>query len=226
MDYTPYPMFKSRIRWNQGEHVALIAPTGAGKTTVMRELLPMRKYSIFFGTKKRDTLYDSIIRMGYKRVESIDEIKPWDNKIILWPKHEKTIPETIAKQRARFRTALDMIASQGGWSAWFDECKYMSEMLKLQTELTFCQEQLRSNKGTNISGAQRPVWLPRSVLANASHVFLWKTTDSDDAKRLGDIGGIDKRDLMHEAKQLGKHEFIYVHTRGTESLMMRSQVGK
>jgi len=226
MEYTPYAEFKSRLRWSQGEHVALIAPTGAGKTTVMREILAYRKYSIFFGTKKQDRLYDTIVRSGYKRVETIADIKPWDDKIILWPKHERTIPATLAKQKVRFTEAMDLIAYQGGWTAWFDECKYMAEMLGLRTQLTFCQEQLRSNHGTNVSGAQRPVWLPRSVLSNASHVFLWKTTDSDDAKRLGDIGGVDKRSLMREAQTLGKHEFIYVHTRGTESIMMRSQVGR
>lgn len=224
VETVPWEQFKQRLVWRQGEHVAMIGPTGVGKTTLMRELLPLRKYSIVFGTKKRDELYRKIERSGYKRVESFSEIRPWDNKILLWPRHEATITATLNKQRERFRSALDSVANQGGWSVWFDECKYMAEMLGLGRQLTFCQEQLRSNGGTNVSGAQRPVWLPRSVLANASHVYLWRTTDRDDAKRLADMGGIDSRALMREAMTLGKHEFIHVHTRGTESRMTRSEV--
>lgn len=226
MDTVSWDQFKRNFRWEQGDHMSLIGPTKAGKTTLMIQLLPYRKYSIFFGTKRRDPLYDEIIRKhGFRRVENFSDIKPWDNRILLWPKHTPTIAGTVAKQKARFRTALDAIAEQGGWSAWFDECKYMSEMLGLTKELTFCQEQLRSNRGTNISGGQRPVWLPRSVLANTTHLFIWKTTDQDDLKRLSDMGGLNSREIKQEIQTLGKHEFIYVHTRGTESRMVRSQVG-
>jgi len=221
-----WPEFKRRFKWLQAEHVAVIAPTGAGKTTLIRELLPQRSHVVFLGTKRQDKLYNQLLADGYYRVESFSDIKPWMKRVLLWPKHTDTIPGTIAKQRARFQTAFDRIASQGGWCVVADECKYIAEMLKLSTHLTFCQEQLRSNFGTNVSGAQRPFWLPRSVLSNASHVFIWKTTDPDDLKRLSDIGGINKRLVASELATLGKHEFIYIHTRGTETAMMRSQVRK
>lgn len=218
--------FTRRFRWNQGEHVAVMAPTGAGKTTLIREILPIRKHVIFLGTKKNDKLYTQLQRDGYERVESFHEIKPWMNRVILWPKHTDSIDATVAKQRARFRTAFDGVARQGGWTVVADEAKYMAQLLKLESSLTFLQEQLRSNHGTNVSGAQRPFWLPRSVLSSATHVFLWKTTDADDLKRLADIGGINKREVAGELASLGKHEFVYIHTRGTETAMLRSQVRK
>lgn len=219
--------FKRRFRWRQGEHVAVMAPTGAGKTTLIREILPVRSHVIFLGTKKKDKLYDAIIRHdGYERVQSFSDIKPWMKRVLLWPRHEATINATTNKQRARFQTAFDHIANQGGWTVIADEAKYMAEMLKLTPQLTFLQEQLRSNNGTNVSGAQRPFWLPRSVLSNASHVFLWKTTDADDLKRLSDIGGINKREIAKELSTLDKHEFVYIHTRGTTAETMRSQVRK
>lgn len=218
--------FQTRFRWKQGEHVAAIAPTGAGKTTLMRALIPYRKYSIFMGTKPDDPLYRAIQREGFRRVESVAEIKPWDNKILLWPKQRKTIAETFSLQKRVFRDAFDMVVNQRAWTLWVDECKYMSEQLGLTRSLTYCLEQLRSINGTTINGAQRPVWLPKSVLANSSHVFLWKTTDRDDQRRLADIGGLDARVVAAEAHTLGKHEFIYIHTRGTEIKMLRSQVGK
>ena len=226
IEQLPWSEFRKRLQWKQGEHVALIAPTGAGKTTAMESLLPFRQYSIFFGTKPDDKLYRRIQNAGYVRVDSIREVRPWQNKILLWPKHRKTIPETLNHQREVFADAMNTVVQQRGWTVWFDECKYMSQMLKLQTEITYCLEQLRSVHATTVSGAQRPVWLPRSVLSNATHVFLWRTTDREDAKRLSDIGGVDNRLLASEAQTLGKHEFIYVYTRGTEVQMVRSQVGR
>lgn len=220
----PWDEFERSFRWNQGEHLAGIAPTGAGKTTLFRKLMPYRKYNIMFGTKPADDTYTRILNDGFKRIESIDEVKPWHNNYLLWPKQRKTIPETLVTQRNAFRDALDVVVQQRAWTLWVDESKYLSEMLKLKTELTYCLEQLRSVKATVICGAQRPAWLPPSVLSNSTHVFLWKTTDRNDQIKLADIGGIDSRLVRDEAKTLGSHEFLYIKSRGTDTKIIRSQV--
>lgn len=224
LDSVSWNEFLSEFKWRQGEHVAAIAPTGAGKTTLFKALLPLRKYNIFFGTKLDDPLYRQILRQGFERIEQIEDIRPWEDNLLLWPRSQKRIKETYALQRSVFENALDAIAKQGSWSVWFDECKYIAEHLKLTEALTFCLEQLRSINGTTISGAQRPVWLPRSVLSNATHVFLWRSNNREDAKRLADIGGIDSGFVAKEAKLLGPHEFIYVNGRTGD--IKKSQVRK
>lgn len=227
MEYTPWAQFVRDFRWNQGEHVAIVAPTGAGKTTLERELLRYRACSIFFATKLDDDLYKEILKKhGFRRVESFEDIKPWDKKIMLWPSHRDTIEATKAHQTYVFKRAMDKIVKQRAWTVWFDECKYMCEFLGMRTQVTFCLEQLRSIKATTISGSQRPAFLSRSVLSNCTHVFLWKTTDADDLKRLSDIGGIDKRAVAAQLAELGEHEFLYIHTRGTTTRMAKSQVGR
>lgn len=191
------------------------------------ELMSYRKYSIMLGTKPEDKLYRDIMRKhGYKRVESIHEVKPWMDKILLWPRQRETIDETMHAQQKAFKQALDVIVRHGGWTVWVDECKYIAEMLHLRTQLTYCLEQLRSINATVICGAQRPAWLPLSVLSSSSHAFLWKSVYREDAKRLADIGGIDAKEISEELKTLGKHEFLYVHTRGTDARVLRSQVGR
>jgi hypothetical protein len=222
--FTQWEDFKKDFRWYQGEHLAAMAPTGAGKTTLFKELMPFRKYNIMFGTKPADDLYDDIIRSGYMRISSMSEVKPWHHNYLLWPKTQKTIPQTLLVQRAAFREALDVIVQQKAWTVWIDESKYLAEMLKLRTELTYCMEQLRSNKSTIICGAQRPAWLPASVLSNSTHVFLWKTTDRNDQIKLADIGGIDAKEVRGQARGLGEHEFLYIRSRGTSTKIIRTQV--
>lgn len=214
-------------RWRQGEHVTIIAPTGGGKTTLEVALIPRRSHSIFFATKRDDPLYRDLIRhYGFVRVEQFSEILPTHNKVLLWPRHKDTIRNTTRWQQYVFTDALNQIVKQKSWTVWFDECKYMVQMLGMGPEVTFANEQLRSTNGTIINAAQRPRWIGKSALSNASHVFLWKTTDAEDTRTLSEVGGINAREVARMSQSLGKHEFIYIQTRGSESRLYRSQVRK
>lgn len=216
--------FTARFRWKQGEHLTLIAPSGAGKTTVERALLGYRGYNVFFGTKPADVLYEQIIRSGFVRVESLRDIRSFDRNVMLWPRYTGSIDETMEKQRIAFKEALDIIVKQGAWAVWLDESKYLAEQLGLSKSIKFCVNQLRSNKSSIICGAQRPAWVPPDVLSNASHIFLWKTTKRGDLLTLSDIGGIDAQMVKDTLKTLGNHEFLYIYTRGVNSRMVISQV--
>lgn len=221
-----WQQFQREFRWKPGEHVAIIAPTGAGKTHLTRNILPLRKYVIFFGTKQDDAEYRRMLAEGYKRIESIDEVKAWHDKYLLWPRFKDSIMEFMNRQRQVFMHALDVVTKQGSWTLVIDEAKYLGEQLGLKRELTYAFEQLRSIKATIVAGAQRPKLIPLSMLTNASHVFLWKTGFKDDAARLADIGGVNSKLVAEIATTLDAHEWIYIHTRGTQSRMIRSQVRK
>jgi hypothetical protein len=223
-DFLPWADFKKQFRWKQGEHLTAVAPTGAGKTTLFSELMPYRGYNIMFGTKPADKSYDRILKNGYKRIESINEIRSYHDNYLLWPRQAKTIRETMLNQRKVFLEAMDAIVEQQSWTVWVDESKYIAEMLKLKTELTYCLEQLRSINATVICGAQRPAFLPMSALSSATHVFTWKTQLDADKKRLSDIGGINVREVMQAMEGLDSHEFLYIKTRGVSAKIIRSQV--
>lgn len=218
--------FRRAFSWSQGEHIAIIAPTGAGKTHLERHLVPHRKFNIFFGTKVDDKEYRALLRNGFVRVESVADIKPWMNNVLLWPKFRNTIAEFEYRQRSVFREALNHVVRQRSWTLWCDEAKYIAEKLGLKQELTFAFEQLRSIRGTIIAAAQRPAMIPISTLSNSTHFFMWRSNHDDDAKRLADIGGIDAKMIAQELKLLDDHEFLYIRSRGTRSHAVRSQVGK
>lgn len=205
----------------------MIAPTGAGKTTLMAELMPLRKWSIMLGTKPRDRSYNRIMRQNEMlRIQSIREVKTWHSKYLLWPEYTGDMSRTMSVQKKAFLEGINTVVNQGSWTLWVDESKYIAEMLGLKKELTFALEQLRSINATVVCGAQRPAWLPMSVLSSSTHVFIWKTTLKEDAKRLADIGGIDADAVFSALKNLDAHEFLYIRTRGTNAQVMISQVGR
>lgn len=225
IDKIQWHEFLQRFRWNQGEHVTIIAPTGWGKTTLELGIIDKRKYSIFFATKRDDPLYHKLIRKhGFERVERFRDVMPWQDKILLWPHHRPVIRQTTKYQAQVFREALDKAVAQMRWTLWFDEAKYMVGQLGMEPEITFANEQLRATGGTVINVGQRPRFMGVSSRTNASHVFLTKTNDAADTKTLSDIGGVNARELAKESLTLDRHECIYVATRGNNATLYRTQV--
>lgn len=205
--------FLALFRWAQGEHVLTIAGTGQGKTTLLTQLVPYRKWNIVFGTKKTDKTYDKFLAQGFRHIQSVDEIRPWDKNLLLWPTYRTTIREFKARQRYTFQNAFDWVAGHGGWTVWNDEELYMCQDLKLTEEVTWFLGQARSSALTIINGSQRPAWIPVASYNGSTHAFLSNSNVDGDAKRLADLGLVHPRELLHNLKQLRRYEFVYVNTR-------------
>jgi len=206
--------------WDQGEHVAVIGPTGVGKTTLISQIVPRRDYVVVLVTKVFDTTMQKPFA-GYHRLEAWPP-KIHQSRILLWPKPGKSIRETKAKQREVFKHALDSIFLERNWCVVFDEQHYMCKTLGLQPENEMFQHQGRSSGLSIINGCQRPAWVPLVTLSGSTHIFMWKNTTRADFARLSDIGGIDKREIESNMLTLSKHEFLYVNTR--KGTVVRSEV--
>lgn len=225
-EIAPYPTvewdeFFRRFVWNQGEHLVAIAPTGGGKTTLLSRILPRRKYVCIFVTKTFDPTFATEFG-GYRRIEEWPPPSHLD-RILLWPKPGKTIKETVANQKRVFKTALDRIFVERGWTVVIDEEHWLSKVLGLDLEVATFHHQGRSSGITVVDGIQRPAWVPVVTYGSADHAFLWKTTDVDDMRRLRALGGVDHQRLAANLLHLDKHQFIYVPTRSGRSAVI-SQV--
>jgi len=205
--------FLTKFRWMQGEHILCIAGTGQGKTTLLSQMASYRKWNLVLGTKKQDSTYDLWIKQGFRRVQSVDEIRPWDTKILLWPRYDKTIREFKRRQQRVFRDAFDYTAGQGGWTVWNDEEMYMCRDLHLTEEVSWFLQQARSSGLTIINGSQRPAWIPVASYNGSTHAFLANSNVDGDAKRLADLGLVNPKELLANLKQLRRYEFVYVNTR-------------
>lgn len=206
--------------WAQGEHIAIVGPTGCGKTTLISRLMPVRSYIVVFVSK----VHDSTLRNDFPEFERIEQWPPklHQNKVLLWPKPGKTVRETYLKQREIFQKAMDSIFLERNWCVVFDEQHYLCHDLKLAPENTMFQHQGRSSGLSVVNGCQRPAWVPLVTFSGSTHSFFWRTTLKTDLNRMSDTGGIEKRELESNMLTLAKHEFVYVNSR--KGLALRSQV--
>lgn len=209
----PWDVFLRKFKWKQGEHITAIGPTQSGKTTLIKAILPMRKYVVVMITKKRDPLIGEFVKEGYERMkqwrEVPHEIHP---RILLHPPLARDEPKE-RHQHDEFRYALGRAFDQGHWTMYADELPYLIEELKLEKPLKRQWNQGQGMKTSLVSSAQRPAFLPLLAYSAATHIFIFKTTDENDLKRLGGLGGISNKLIRETVAVLPSKHALYLNTR-------------
>jgi hypothetical protein len=207
-----------RQTWKQGEHALACAPTGRGKTVLIRELVTLRANTVFMGTKSYDEEYERYItHYGFRRV-TMWPPAPYIDRVMLWPKPRQSMAETRVVQRAVFAKAINDIFRRGKWTVVFDELHWLTNALRLGDDIAHMHHQGRSSKLTFIDGFQRPAFVPVIVYSSATHVFAWGTNskkDLDTLQSIAKLDGMSRRDLANLMGSLEKHEFVYVNTADT-----------
>lgn len=211
--FVPWPQFWSELRWEQGEHVSLVGPTGAGKTTMALALLNKRDGAVcVLATKPsgQDDVLMGMRRRGFKLLTEWPP-PPLARKVVLWPKFER--PTDIPNQAATFTEALDDMFTAGRWCIFADDVSWLVKELRLDQRFRTFWQMGRSLKVSLLVSSQRPAWIPLEAYSQATHVFFWRTNDRRDLDRIGGLGGQDERTIRHLVRSLRHHEVLYVNTR-------------
>lgn len=206
--------------WRQGQHIAIIAPTDTGKTTLALWILPIMKYIVVLATKPRDKTLDKLLDKKSKLshiVGNFTLFKSWKRgspkktpKRLLWPDAKQLYAAGV--QQKEFQAALQQIYADGGWCVYFDELWFMSSVLKLEQEVRIYLQQSRSNYITLIVSSQRPSRIPLEVYDQSRHLFFGRDNDERNLRRISGISWISAGVIAHIVAHLEPHEFLYINT--------------
>lgn len=228
MQPIPWSNFFSRFIWKQDEHIAIIGPTGQGKTTLALALMERRKYPIVLACKPKDEVLDDVKSYGY---ETVREWPPSRNyrptkepKICLWPKAEKLRSGKVVQQR-EFMAFLEDAFESGGYSIFADEVRYLTHDLKMKDEIVRILLQGRSNKISFVSSTQRPRHVPLEIYNQSTHLFLFRESDRANLQRLSEIGGVNTEHVKKLVEKLPQFHFLYVNTRNGGLAISKYQLG-
>ena len=210
--------------WEFGEHVALIGPTGQGKTNLLTNLLPLHPYVCVFATKPRDaTMQRLIMHGGYyplKRWHSLDPDKY--PRRVLWP--DATSLDSNTEQTNVFHNAFERIYREGAWTVAIDELWYVANILHLSLDVKMYLLQARALGISVLLATQRPAWVPLEVYDQSTHLFFFRDNDENNLRRLSGISFRSADLIRLIVADLDRFEVLYVNTRSGEMYRTKAPV--
>jgi ABC-type oligopeptide transport system ATPase subunit len=154
----------------QGQHLVITGRTGSGKSYLASSLLLERPYLLVLRSKKDDIHYPTDRRVTTLKTARQAMENTQLRRIEVEPEYDA--------QGDIFGEVLDRAYKQGGWTIYVDE-GYRLEQLKLRPELEKHLTQGRSLGISMVVGIQRPAWVSRFTLSEASHALSFHCEGRD-----------------------------------------------
>ena len=207
-------LWNGDLMWRQGEHIAMIGPTGCGKSTLAMEMLKMRRYTTLLCTKP----YSSTLSK-YIKANKYQTFTEWPDKVpasraprrAIWP-DVRTVGK-IPRQRYAIGHAMEQIYTEGNWCVYADELRYIADNLNLKPIVELFLQQGRELGVSFVGGMQRPKFVPLVVYSQSTHLFFWRERDRRNLDTISAINSIDSFFTAQQITQLEPHEFLYINTR-------------
>lgn len=227
--------------YNPGEHVAIIEPTGGGKTFLAYQLL---------GAAMEQNPGLSVVSLMPKPIDpstaewaarlNLRETPEWPPRRkllqgrpaghVLWPRHPMNLPPPQRRQAVGdvLRKGLDDQYKRGHSISFLDDAHSAAAMMGLNEYLEEILVNGRAGGAAAWVALQKPSGsittgsVTSFVYSSPVHLFLGRDTEARNLKRLGEIGMFDSReteDIVRNLRlyQFGKHtvsEKLYLNRNG------------
>jgi hypothetical protein len=191
----------TRLTWRQGEHVALLGPTGCGKSTLACHLLGRRKYVIALDPKGGDSTLGALEERGvFERIDQWPPPKRIREQIGKGEPARLIIGSKIRSRaerpalRATLERAIDGVFEEGSWTLYVDELQIAADrrFMNLTAGIEENLISARDRKVSVVTSFQRPANVPRTASDQARYFFTWYTRDVDVVNRLAEMMGRER----------------------------------
>lgn len=201
--------------WEPGQHMALIGPTGEGKSTFAVAVLKHRKYVLALDPKGED---ETLSKSGFQRITT-------------WPLPGRIRDDIADGKPARLvvggsvRTPADMealtdlmqrvvqgVRAEGGWTLYADEFQILADrrMYGLDKEVETLLIAARSRGTSVVTSFQAPAWVPKAATRQATFCVLFPTRAEDMIKVVASSMGRKWQEVVAVTRELPPYHVLVI----------------
>ena len=214
-----------RENWEPGQHVALIGPTGEGKSTFAIGLLELRRWVVALDPKGED---DTLTASGYRRLKEWpppgrvrDQIAEGYPARLIIGGPSRSDAET-AQLGQLMQQAVEGVRTEGGWTLYVDEFQLLSDrrMMGVTTQVEQLLISARTRGTSVVTAFQAPAWVPRAATRQATWTVMWGTHDEDSCKTIAQAMGRPWRDLQAMVREIPEYHVLAIPKRFREPMIL------
>jgi hypothetical protein len=230
----PWDTFLRYMRdtWKPGQHIAMIGPTGEGKSTFAGGLLSLRKWVMALDPKGED---ETLTATGYERVRTVPtanrgpawRVKHWQSAR-QWDRIEKAIAEgkparvivggpartdaQDAANQALMRRSFTYAREAGGWTVYVDEFELISSQRQFNLGRNVERMLISARRdGTSVvTSFQAAAWVSKHATRQARFAVIWPTGDRRMIQNVAESMGRDWKQLATAVDELPKWHVLVI----------------
>jgi hypothetical protein len=225
----PFPIFQRWFRqvWLPGQHLALIGPTGEGKTTFAGGVLAARKYVLSLDAKGADS---TLTATGFRRIEAwpppkdvLQDIAEGYPARLIVGFDLKTIAD-FERLKWLLSRVLDSAYAEKGWTLHIDELQLLADrkMMNLGPKVEKHLVSARDKKISVVSSYQAPSWVPWAASRQARWIVIWPNRDKNMIRKLSEACGRDFDVLWECVRELPRFHCLTIPPNFRDPMVLTS----